>query len=193
MKLIDKDALVAEIEKLQSEIAEEKKLHEDNSMWYNGINHGVNLTKDILNDLKVKEVEEEPVSKDYRERYKKIAQSESFKEAYDGKSISEEEPSEIDFEQELYKAFGQVKDFTLGMQIAKWFYDMGKNSQEPVSENLEEAAMSYGKSIVQQACDELRKECGGEYTPGEDNVLLVAKYFKAGAKWQLNQIRKENE
>ena len=38
------------------------------------------------------------------------------------------EPVSIDFEQELYKAFGQVKDFTLGMRIAKWFYDMGKNS-----------------------------------------------------------------
>ena len=47
-----------------------------------------------------------------------------------------EEPisNPIDFEKELYKAFGQVKDFTLGMRIAKWFYDMGKNSQEPVSE-----------------------------------------------------------
>jgi hypothetical protein len=45
----------------------------------------------------------------------------------------QEEPvrNPIDFEQELYKAFGQVKDFTLGMRIAKWFYDMGKNSQEP--------------------------------------------------------------
>lgn len=49
------------------------------------------------------------------------------------------EPVSIDFEQELYKAFGQVKDFTLGMRIAKWFYDMGKNSQKPVSEDLEEA------------------------------------------------------
>ena len=52
-------------------------------------------------------------------------------------SLQEEPVSEIDFEQELYKAFGRVKDFTLGMQIAKWFYDMGKNSQEPVSEDLE--------------------------------------------------------
>ena len=43
----------------------------------------------------------------------------------------QDEPVSIDFEQELYKAFGQVKDFTLGMRIAKWFYDMGKNSQEP--------------------------------------------------------------
>ena len=33
-----------------------------------------------------------------------------------------------DFEQELYNAFGQVKDFTLGMRIAKYFYDMGVNA-----------------------------------------------------------------
>ena len=96
----------------------------------------------------------------------------------------QEEPVSIDFEQELYKAFGQVKDFTLGMRIAKRFYDMGRKHQETVGEELEEAAMSYGRSVVQHACDELRKEYGGEYTPGEDNVLLVAKYFKAGAKWQ---------
>ena len=60
MELIDKADLVVRVEKLQSEIAEEKKLHEDNSMWYNGINHGFNLTKDILDTLEVKEVKEEP-------------------------------------------------------------------------------------------------------------------------------------
>ena len=38
----------------------------------------------------------------------------------------EEPVSEIDFEQELYKYFGQVKDFTLGMRIAKRFYEIGK-------------------------------------------------------------------
>lgn len=31
----------------------------------------------------------------------------------------------IDFEQELYKAFGQVKDFSLGMRIAKYFFELG--------------------------------------------------------------------
>ena len=39
----------------------------------------------------------------------------------------EEPVSEIDFEQELYKYFGQVKDFTLGMMIAKRFYEIGRN------------------------------------------------------------------
>lgn len=53
----------------------------------------------------------------------------------------------IDFEKELYKAFGQVKDFTLGMRIAKWFYDMGKNSQEPVSDDLGEYINELSKQF----------------------------------------------
>ena len=57
MELIDKADLVVRVEMLQSKIAEEKKLHEDVSMWYNGINHGFNLTKKILNDLEVKKVD----------------------------------------------------------------------------------------------------------------------------------------
>ena len=44
--------------------------------------------------------------------------------------------AEIDFEQELYKAFGHVKDFTLCLKIARRFYEMGRNHQEPVSEDL---------------------------------------------------------
>lgn len=41
--------------------------------------------------------------------------------------ISTLEVKEVDlnFEKELYKAFGQVKDFTLGMHIAKHFYELG--------------------------------------------------------------------
>lgn len=31
----------------------------------------------------------------------------------------------IDFEQELYKQFGQVKDFTIGLKIAEHFYHLG--------------------------------------------------------------------
>lgn len=49
--------------------------------------------------------------------------------------------------------------------------------EEPVSEDLEEAAFDYA-----EAC----KHDGGE-------KLLCVEHFKAGANWQLNQIRKENE
>lgn len=85
---------------------------------------------------------------------------------------------EINFEQELYKAFGQVKDFTLGMRIAKWFYDMGKNSQEPVSEELEEAAEKYAY--------ELFPSIG---VPNTETELA----FKAGAQWQLNRLQKDGK
>lgn len=47
--------------------------------------------------------------------------------------------NEIDFEQELFKTFGQVKDFTLAMEIAKWFYDLGRKHREPTNELLSEA------------------------------------------------------
>lgn len=65
-----------------------------------------------------------------------------FEEGY-WERLGEDPVSDIDFEQELYKAFGQVKDFTLGLQIAKRFYDMGKNHQEPVSEDWEEAYRNW--------------------------------------------------
>lgn len=84
----------------------------------------------------------------------------------------QEEPvsNPIDFEKELYKAFGQVKDFTLCMRIAKRFYDMGKKSREPVSENLEEAVNAY---------------IG--YAPEVDESSSTygkRQAFKAGAQWQ---------
>lgn len=102
----------------------------------------------------------------------------------------------IDFEQELYKAFGQVKDFTLCMQIAKWFYDMGKNNgkehisedkleglrnafrlalddEEPVSEDLEDAAEDYCKSTL----------------VGSHSIKKNA--FKAGAQWQKKKDQKK--
>ncbi len=73
---------------------------------------------------------------------------EDFEKVWAKYHQKEEPVSEpIDFEQELYKAFGQVKDFTLGMRIAKWFYDMGKNSQEPVSEELEKVFNRYSEDI----------------------------------------------
>ena len=37
---------------------------------------------------------------------------------------------DLDFEQELYKAFGQVKDFTLGMRIAKHFFELGLKARK---------------------------------------------------------------
>ena len=83
----------------------------------------------------------------------------------------------IDFEQELYKAFGQIKDFTLGVVIAKRFYDMGRKYNEPVSEDLEEAAKAH--SMLKRSDD---TEVGYD----------LNRYggFIAGAEWQKNQFEK---
>jgi hypothetical protein len=86
--------------------------------------------------------------------------------------VKEEPVSEpIDFEQELYKAFGQVKDFTLGMRIAKWFYDMGKNRQKPVSEEFDEEIEKLYE-VNKQKCDYLTFDS-------------IARHF---ANWQKQKI-----
>lgn len=54
-----------------------------------------------------------------------------------------EKPTNIDFEQELYKHFGQVKDFTLGMQISKHFYELGKQEKPTTAEGLEEEIKTF--------------------------------------------------
>ena len=85
----------------------------------------------------------------------------------------QEEPASIDFEQELYKAFGQVKDFTLGMRIAKWFYDMGKNSQEPVGEDLGEYINELSKQFP------------------EVSFAKLSRIAVRVAKWQITKLMKD--
>ena len=91
-------------------------------------------------------------------------------------SMKEEPVSEsINFEQELYKAFGQVKDFTLGVRIAKRFYDMGKNSQEPVSEELEEEIIRY-VGYPQEVDEDI-------------STTMIRKAARHFANWQKEQIK----
>ena len=96
MELIDKSALVAEIEERLDKLY---NILPDASKVENG-----NITI--------------PESCDTG----KYMALESFKQFLDTIEMKE---VDLDFEQELYKAFGQVKDFTLGMRIAKHFYELG--------------------------------------------------------------------
>lgn len=100
-----------------------------------------------------------------------MAHAEIWKEELLELAKGKEPVSEIDFEQELYKYFGQVKDFTLGMRIAKRFYEMGKNHQEPVSEDL----LKELKGIVNI------RECVAQGVP----VIKIARHF---AEWQKEQM-----
>lgn len=46
-------------------------------------------------------------------------------------SLQQDKPEvDIDIKQELYRHFGQVKDFTLGVAIASYFYELGKAGKE---------------------------------------------------------------
>ena len=50
----------------------------------------------------------------------------------------------IDFEQELYNRFGQIKDFTLGMRIAEYFYELGETRmKEQMMKNAAEGIVHY--------------------------------------------------
>ena len=79
----------------------------------------------------------------------------------------------LDFEHELYKAFGQVKDFTLGMRIAKRFYDMGKKNQEYVSDDLGEYINELSKQFP------------------EVSFAKLSRIAVRVAKWQMAQMMKD--
>ena len=115
------------------------------------------------------DVQEEPVSEQKLSNVGRI-----------GKNCKEP-ASEIDFEQELYKAFGQVKDFTLGMRIAKRFYEIGRNHKEPISEDLEEAAREYA-GIPKDSPHDL-KYCVHDKKAKYNAVLY-------GANWQKQQMER---
>lgn len=135
---------------------------------------------------------EEPVSEEWVEELRAKLDSlskEDFKKVFDKYAVdfNEEPVSEIDFEQELYKYFGQVKDFTLGMRIAKRFYEIGRNHQEPVSEDMWEASKQYALRQVLASTDAEMSEqdyLGLRLFSGFE--LAVA--HKDGAQWQKQQM-----
>ena len=52
----------------------------------------------------------------------------------------------------------------------------------------ERAAKAYAEDIVGKAIAELKENYGGDYTPGEDTIALVMKYFLAGSDWQRQSV-----
>lgn len=90
MELINKVAVVAEIEKRKQKLLDHIICESDKEFACRTAHH-LNRIKDFIDALEVKEV---------------------------------------DLEKELYKAFGQVKDFTLGMCIARHFYELGLKTKK---------------------------------------------------------------
>lgn len=52
----------------------------------------------------------------------------------------------------------------------------------------ERAARAYAEEIVGKVIAELKEAYGGDYTPGEDTIALVMKYFLAGSTWQRQSV-----
>ena len=94
--LIDKDALVAEIERLKALLPD-------------------------ANDCDCLQLEFARGQQDAFTDFEEFIRTLEVKEA------------DLDFEQELYKSFGQVQDFTLGMRIAKHFFELGLRASNPLT------------------------------------------------------------
>ena len=99
-----------------------------------------------------------------------------------------EKPTNIDFEQELYKHFGQVKDFTLGMQIGKYFYELGCRRTAEKYDEIE-----YKRQRAEESVPSDLEEAAAEYASDSTGFIDMTAYraFIAGAKWQKEQIMKE--
>ena len=121
MELIDKADLVVRVEKLQSEIAEEKKLHGDNSMWYNGINHGFNLVKDILDTLEVKEV-------DLEEELESFAYTLPHSAIGDGKHLGKFDDPKV--KEARKNGWSHLWRYNYVKEIAKHFFELGLKAQK---------------------------------------------------------------
>lgn len=68
--------------------------------------------------------------------------------------------------------------------FAKIFYEMGKQQEEPVSEDLEEASMQYGEKLDNILAVSIEDDNStGEY---------AQEAFMAGAKWQKQQMMKNS-
>ena len=93
--------------------------------------------------------------------------------------------NDLDFEQELYNRFGQIKDFTLGMRIGQYFYELGKQSSNSETPNdLEEAAVDIADGLLAKPKDYALSAKADYWNGVHDGVI-------AGAKWQKEQMLKE--
>lgn len=104
----------------------------------------------------------------------------------------EEKPMELDFEQELYKHFGQVKDFTLGMRIAKHFYELGCRR---TAEKYDEIEYKRQRADVCEGLEEeVKRYYSDEYayiTGSQPTLSIVTNIARHFAQWGAEHARDE--
>lgn len=146
----------------------------------------------------INSMQEEPVSKDYRERYKRIAQSEEFKKTHEGMSVGEimhvegEETVSEELEQAAVEAFKKIVDdgrnsfleiFKAG---AKWQKEQDK---QWLAENHKHIFAKGRESMKQQmmkgAVDGL--VYAQLATSGE--IMIRSNYFKSETLDYLDNVK----
>jgi hypothetical protein len=138
MKYIDSEKLISEIERL----LKCTELHRGEAV-VDGSRQTLYWIKDFIDSLQ-KEQPDLPSGEDVmtmcnqilidwakegktQEEIEQRKQAHSrFFELYDDYLMQEQPEVDIDIQQELYHHFGQVKDFTLGVAIASYFYELGQ-------------------------------------------------------------------
>ena len=105
----------------------------------------------------------------------------------------EEKPMELDFEQELYKHFGQVKDFTLGMRIGQYFYELGRQSKRNIEicpHSIKSKSYAMNKPKV---CEGLEEEAVSYCFDNGLNLspMVATDFARHFAQWQKEQLMKE--
>ena len=151
----------------------------------------------------------EPVSKNYRERYKRIAQSEKFKKTYEGMSVGEimhvegEEPVGDDLGEyinELSKQFPEVsfaKLSRIAVRVAKWQKQKDKTKvlTEEQCRKIRDDAFELGKDAMKQQL--MKGAVEGEIVKDIANNLYIGKAkvnknnFKFGDKVKLLVLKEE--
>lgn len=115
-------------------------------------------------------LQEEPVSKDYRERYKRIAESEQFKKIYEGMSVGEvvhiegEEPVSEDLGEyinELSKQFPEVsfaKLSRIAVRVAKWQAEQFEKDYTDLCNGIATAKGIAVKMAYDKGMDDAKKQ-----------------------------------
>ena len=110
--------------------------------------------------------------KDYRERYKRIAQSESFKKTHEGISIGDTVPVE-----------GEISEEPISEE---WIEELRTKLDSLSKEDFKKVFDKYAVDFNEERVSEDLNEAAEEW----DESLYRSDAFKAGAKWQKANLWK---
>ena len=112
-------------------------------------------------------------------------------------SLQREQPvDELDYEKEIYKRFGQIKNFTFAMEVAKQFYELGCTRTAEMYDDIE-----YERQRAEEAelSGDLEEEIAEMYQAlfGTDIInrkemlyldtfIAIARHF---AEWGKNNLK----